>query len=215
MQSDRLIYYILMGSFVVGVVALVGIWYLLLFVVAAAVFIAVIVATRKKAKSVPLALEVDPSVEIPLKDWVEPKNATVSTGADLFEFRLVNFENYRSSWRWFIEHAQVETGDRVRIEATMYCAQESSSGLSKIFIAYKRKILAEIPMIDVESIFNSLLSAGGIFRVPCEFLISEHGEITSATMTLSADSTSNFGEKPEIDLYSLWVFIWRGIRGKQ
>ena len=214
MKNDQLVYYILMGMFVVGVLSLIGIWYLILFAIALAIFIIVVVAAQRQ-KSKPLSpLKLNPNSPIPLEQWVESREAPLSSGSSLVTFRLVNTGNYRASWEHFKNKAQVSPGETVRVESSLYCIEDSSTGEQKIVVAHDRRVLAEFAQIDLEGVFLPLLHAGGVFRVPCEFLFSDRGALDRGSCSIQATADPTHDPKAPLDLWALWLAIWRSLRGK-
>lgn len=214
MKSDKLIYYLLMGMFVVGFLSLIGIWYLVLFAIALAIFIIVVVAARRQ-NSKPLSpLKLNPNGPIPLEQWVESREAPVSSGSSLVTFRLVNCVDYRANWEHFKNKAQVSPGETVRVESSLYCIEDSNTGKQKIVVSYDRRVLAEFAEIDLDGVFLPLLQAGGVFRVPSEFVFSKDGEVELATCFVEATADPNHDPSATLDLWALWLGIWRAIRGK-
>ena len=214
MKSDPLVYYILMGMFVVGFIGLIGLWYVGLFVVAVSIFVIFAVAARRAKSSPPTPKKLNPSVPIPLEKWVESREAPVSSGSSLVNFRLVNSGAYEGNWEDFKHKAQVSAGETVRVEASLYCIEDSETGRQKIVVAYDRRVLAEFADIELEGVFLPLLLAGGIFRVPCEFVFSQDGTVARASCSIEATADPSHDPTAPLDLWALWLVIWRGIRGK-
>lgn len=214
MKGDKLVYYILMGTFVVGVIAIVGLWYLILLAIALIIFIFVLVALKRQ-NSEPISIRrLDAKVLIPLEHWVESREAPISTGAELASFRLVNTSEYSENWEYFRAKAQVSGGEKVRVETTLLCIFDVSASENKIVIAYDQRVLAEFAAIDLEGVFEPLARAGGIFRVPCEFRFSKAGDLEQSQAFIQADLDPHHDPKRSVDLLQLWTMIWNGVRGK-
>ena len=214
MKRDNLIYYLVMGIFLAGLVGIFAIWYLALLAIAVVIFILVLVAIKRGNSTPPSPIKLNPKVPIPLEHWVASSEAPRSSGSDIVEFRLVNSAAYTDNWVHFKNKAQVSAGETVRVEASLYCIQDMESSLRKIVIAYDRRVLAEFAEIDLDGVFDPLLLAGGVFRVPCEFVFSKTGELDLASASIQADTGPHTDPKASVDFLALWTFIWRGVRGK-
>ena len=215
MRSDNLIYYVLTGMFVLGFLSLIGLWYLVLFAFAAVIFVIVLVAAKRENSKPVLAMELNPLVPIPLEQWVESREAPVSSGSSLVTFRLVNFDGYQANWDHFKNKAQVSPGETVRVESSLYCIEDSVSRKQGIVVAYDRRVLAEFAEIDLEGVFMPLLRAGGVFRVPCEFVFSKDGEVELASCFVEATADPNHDPSASLNLWDLWLAIWGAVRGKR
>ena len=209
-----MIFYLLMGIFVAGLIGIFAFWYLALFAIAVVIFIVVLVAINRGNSTPPSPIQVNPKVPIPLEQWVASREAPSSSGADLVEFRLVNSGAYTDNWAHFKKKAQISAGETVRVEASLYCIQDMETSGRKIVIAYDRRVLAEFAEIDLDGVFDPMLLAGGVFRVPCEFVFSKTGELDLASASIQADTGPHTDPKASVDFLALWTFIWRGVRGK-
>jgi hypothetical protein len=214
MKSDKLIYYVLMGMFVAGVIGIFAFWYLALFAIAVIISIVVLIALNHGNSTSPHPIKVNPKVPIPLEHWLASREAPTSSGSDIVDFRLVNSGAYTDNWAHFKKKAQVSAGETVRVEASLYCIQDIETSLRKIVVAYDRRVLAEFAEIDLHGIFEPMLLAGGVFRVPCEFVFSKTGVLDLAYASVQADTGPQADPEASVDLSALWTIIWRGVRGK-
>lgn len=214
MKSDKLIYYVLMFSFVVGFIAIIGIWYLFLLLVAGVIFFVVLFAVNRQRSQPLQVMSLNPRLRIPLEEWVSSRDAPIATGSNLVDFRLVNYSEYSENWANFRIRAQISAGETVRVETTLYCINDNASGQPKIVIAHDREVLAEFASVDLEGVFKPLARAGGVFRIPCEFKFSKDGTLEQALAFIQTDIDPSHDPDAPVDLLNLWTMIWRGIRGK-
>ena len=211
--AQKLPAYAIGAGLLLGALALIGLWYLALFVFALVIFIILMSISRRQRARTERDLSYRPGKEIPAHIWALSEDALETQGPTVATIDLVELEKYRDNWIAFRDKAQVQHSGAINVMAPLLCFQ-TPTGDRGIVVAHERLVLGEMRRLDLDTYFDPLWKAGGVAKVGCEFTFDDQLSIVRASFTLGVFNTSMGEEPPETGAWAAWKILWRGVQGK-
>ena len=210
--AQKLPGYVIGGSLIIGVVALIGLWYLALFAVAAILFIVVLVIARSQHTERREVLQFRPGMVIPAEVWEKTAGVPLTPSEHPVDISLVELDRYAENWAKFRTLAQVDRAGDVSVSA-MLIAYKTPTADYGIVLAYDRLILAQVRDIEKDAYFEPMWALGGLFHVAATFSFDGSLAPKGARFRLPMQLEPSDGPLPAAH-QSAWTALWRGVRGK-
>lgn len=210
---NKLISWIVGGALVIGVLGLIGLWYLALFGIALIVFIALFVTSRVQRKNSQDALVFRPSKLVPAEAWERTNGAHYTDGPRTAIVSLVSLDTYADNWTQFAEIAQIERETQLPLTGKLLCFKTPTADRG-IIVAYRRMILGEVRDIEVDRFFNQLWELGGVFKVDCVISFDSSLQVEEMECAISYVDGQRDAGYPSREKQA-WDVLWGGLRGKR
>lgn len=211
--TSNLIVWVIGASLIIGVLTIIGIWYVLVAIVATVIVVLALrqgALNRKKRDAV---LTFDKALQIPDSIASSADSAPFSAGPSRVEVDLVELDRYSSNWDQFKIGAQVARAGTVRVHGLVVCFQ-SSTGEKGILLAHDGNVLGEVRQLDLPIYFDALWDQGGVVRAGCHFRFDSKLEVQRATFEMQVYNTYSGDVAPPTGPVGMWLTAWNILRGK-
>ena len=210
--AEKIPSYVIGGTLIIGALAIIGLWYLALFLFAAVAFIALWVIARKQHNESRSVLQFRPGMTIPAEVWAKTEGLPLTPSAEAVDVHLVELDKYTKNWVTFRQIAQVDRSGEVTVSATAIAYRTPTADYG-IVLAYDRLVLGEIREIEKDAFFEPMWALGGIFNVAAQFRFDGSLNPASAKFRLPQQLEPSEGlmSTPH---QTAWNALWRGVRGK-
>lgn len=211
--TSNLIVWIIGASLIVGVLTVIGLWYVFLAIVATVIVIVAIRQTKRNRVKRDELLRFDRSLELPIAVSGHKEEVPFSEGPTRIEVELVELDRYQSNWDQFKLDAQVARAGTVRVHGLVVCFL-SNDGERGILVAHQGRVLGEVRQLDLPIYFDSLWQQGGRVRAGCHFRFDSNLEVQRASFEIQVYNAYSGDQAPPADPIGMWLKAWQILRGR-
>ena len=201
------------GSLIIGVVALIGLWYLALFALAVVFFLVLLVIATSQHNDRREVLQFRPGMVVPAEVWEKTDGLPLTPSEHPVDISLVELDRYAENWAKFRTLAQVDQAGDVSVSA-MLIAYKTPTADYGIVLAYDRLILGQVRDIEKDAYFEPMWALGGLFHVAATFSFDGSLAPKGARFRLPMQLEPSDGPLPSAQ-QNAWRALWRGVRGKR
>jgi hypothetical protein len=211
--AQKLPGYVIGGSLIIGVVALIGLWYLALFALAVIFFVILLVIATSQHNDRRQVLQFRPGMVIPAEVWDKTEGLPLAPSEHPLDISLVELDRYAENWAKLRTIAQVERSGDVSVSA-MLIAYKTPTADYGIVLAYERLILGQVREIEKDAYFDAMWALGGMFHVAATLSFDSSLAAKGARFRLPMQLEPSDGPLPSAQ-QNAWRALWRGVRGKR
>jgi len=197
--------------FVFSVLAMVGLWYVAVFILAGLVFLILWAVSRSQHKGRREVLSFRPGQLVPSEVWEKTKGLPTAGGDQVAEVTIVGLDNHVDNWNTFRQQAEVDRADEVVVRAHAIAYKTPTADTGVIF-AYERMVLGHVRSIELEHYFDPIWSRGGIVPIAMSVQFDSAGKVVSAVAHLPMFWQS--GGPLQGHEKAAWRAIWGRSRGR-
>jgi hypothetical protein len=211
--TSQLIVWVIGGSLVIGLLAVISIWYIVIGLLATVLVVVAWFSRKAQQEIRDELLRFDRGDLLPGPVAETESSAPFSEGPTRVEVDLVELERYHSNWDHFRKVAQVARAGTVRVHGLVVCFL-SPQGNRGILVAHGGRVLGEVRQVDLPIYFDALWQQGGKVRAGCHFKFDANLAVQRAFFEIQVYNGYTKDQAPGTGVFSMWVAAWDALRGK-